>query len=71
MPNYFTPTINDVVAKGQHFLCEFVELKRNGYHHYTRALNDLTVGFWRPWLDESDKAVDQLADNMKLAIKFK
>lgn len=70
-PCYYTPTITDVVNKNQLFWCEFVDLKRNGFHHYTRALNELTNGFWRPWLNEADTHVSNFADNLKLCIKNK
>lgn len=63
--------INTVIEKHQTFLCEFVELKRNGFHHYTRALDNLTYMFWQPWLLEQEKAIDQLADQMKQLIKVK
>lgn len=64
-------TIDDVVSKNQQFVCEFIELKRNGFHHFTRALNDLTYHFWSPWLHQADKNIDQLAENMKSAVKVK
>lgn len=71
LQNYPTYTINDVVGKYQTFLCEFVDLKRNGYHHYTKALNNLTYGFWNPWLLESDNQITKLAENMKSNIRLK
>ena len=65
------PTITDVISKGQQFCCEFVDLKRNGFHHYTKALNNMTGGFWKPMLDQSDKQIADLADSMKLTIRLK
>ena len=65
------PTITDVTNKNQQFLCEFVNLKQNGWHHYSKALNDLTYGFWKPVLDQADDQVDKLADHMKLCVKLK
>lgn len=65
------PTINDVMAKNQQFLCEFVDIKRNGWMHYTKALNNLTGNFWAPWLSEADKNVASFADSLKLTIKLK
>ena len=41
-------TITDVVERHKTFLCEFVDLKRNGWFHYSKALNTLTYGFWSP-----------------------
>ena len=65
------PTITDVVEKNQQFLCEFVNLKRNGFHHFSKAVNELTAGFWKPMLDQADQQVTNLADSMKLCIKLK
>ena len=70
-PQFTMPTITDVVNKNQQFLCEFVNLKQNGFHHYTKALNELTGGFWKPVLDQANQQIDKLADDMKLTIKFK
>lgn len=63
--------IDMVMEKNQLFLCEFVDLKRNGYHHYTKALNDVTYGFWGPWLKKSDEAITLFADELKRTIKLK
>lgn len=73
MLHYYQPVfnINTVIEKQQTFLCEFVDIKRNGWNHYSKALNNLTYEFWKPWLDEADKQVSNLADNMKLVIKLK
>lgn len=71
-PSYAFPyTVVDVVDHYTTFLCEFVDLKRNGYHHYTKAYNNLTYGFWGPWLKESDKIVSNLAEHLKLTLKLK
>ncbi|NBP01943.1 MAG: hypothetical protein EBU90_17740 [Proteobacteria bacterium] len=67
----FPITITDVVGRYQTFLCEFVDLKKNGYHHYTKACDNLTYGFWGPWLRDSDTYVTNFADYLKLAIKLK
>lgn len=64
-------TIVDVAQKNQNFLCEFVNLKRNGYLHYTKSLDDLTYGFWGPWLKQSDKYIENLAEQMKSVIRIK
>jgi hypothetical protein len=64
-------TITDLVAKQNTFLCEFVDLKRNGFHHYTKALDALTGGFWGPVLRNADDAITKLADDMKLTIRGK
>lgn len=73
MLHYYQPVfnINTVIEKQQTFLCEFVDLKRNGWNHYSKALNNLTYDFYKPWLDEADKQVSNLADSMKLVIKLK
>ena len=63
------PTITDVMAKHQQFLCEFVDIKRNGWMHYTKALNNLTGNFWAPMLTEADKNVESFAKSLKMAIK--
>ncbi len=67
------PTFNieTVVDKNATFYCEFVDLKRNGYHHFTKAINNLTYDFWRPWLDITDKNVTLYADSLKKVIKYK
>lgn len=67
----FPITIADVSSRHQTFLCEFVDLKRNGYLHFTKAYNNLTYGFWGPWLNESDKYINNLAEHLKLVIKLK
>lgn len=64
-------TITDVVDRYTSFLCEFVDLKRNGYYHYSKACDNLTYGFWSPWLKESDKIVSNLAEHLKLTLKLK
>lgn len=64
-------TINDLVEKNQQFLCEFVNLKRDGFLHYTKALNNYTYFFWSPWLSDADTAVKNLAEHMKMCIKMK
>lgn len=65
------PTIDDIVIKNQQFLCEFVDLKQNGWNHYSKALNNLTYGFWAPWLRQADKNVANFADALKTTIKLK
>jgi hypothetical protein len=70
-PPLSTPTITDVIEKNQQFLCEFVDLKRNGFLHYTKALNNYTYFFWSPWLNDADNYVKNLADNLKLTIRMK
>lgn len=73
MLNFYPPVfnINTVVENQQTFLCEFVDIKRNGWNHYSKALNNLTYDFWKPWLDEADKQVNNLAESMKLTIRLK
>lgn len=71
MPQYPTITINDVVEKNQQFLCDFINLKREGFLSYTKALNNYTNNFWSPWLKEADQYVINLADHMKLCVRFK
>jgi len=71
-PTYTFPyTINDSMDKYTTFLCEFVDLKRNGYHHFTKAYDSLTYGFWAPWLKQSDQTVNNFADHLKLILKLK
>jgi hypothetical protein len=65
------PNINTSIEKQQKFFCEFVDLKRNGWNHYSRALNELTYDFYRPVLARADKAVAELAENMKTVIRTK
>lgn len=69
LPQYTPITITDVTKRNQQFLCEFVDLKRNGFHHYTKALNDLTYGFWSPVLKQQDKDISLFADTLKTFIK--
>jgi hypothetical protein len=63
--------INTVITNQQTFLCEFVDIKRNGWLHYSKALNNMTANFWKPWLDEADTHVNNLAEHMKLTIRLK
>ncbi len=65
------PNINTCIEKQQKFLCEFVDLKRNGWNHYSQALNELTYDFYRPLLDRLDRDVGDLAENMKTVIRTK
>jgi hypothetical protein len=67
----FPYTINDVMDKHTTFLCEFVDLKRNGYHHFSKAYDNLTYGFWGPWLKQSDTYVSNFAEHLKLTLKLK
>jgi len=71
LPQYTPITITDVIEKNQQFVCEFINLKRNGFLHYTKALNELTYGFWSPTLKDADEYVKNLAENMKLVARFK
>ncbi len=64
-------TINDVIEKNQQFLCEFVNLKRDGFLHYTKALDNYTCFFWSPWLRDADTHIKNTAENMKLLIRGK
>lgn len=66
-----TFTINDLVAKNQQFLCDFIDLKREGFLSYTKALNNYSYFFWSPWLKETDQFIINLADHMKLCVRFK
>lgn len=66
-----TYTISDLVLKNQQFLCDFVDLKKTGFLSYTKALNSYTYFFWSPVLKEADNYIINLADHMKLCIKFK
>lgn len=71
---YNTPityTINDVVNKNQQFVCDFINLKKDGFLAYTRSVNAYTNFFWSPWLKEADTLVVNFADNLKLCVKFK
>jgi hypothetical protein len=63
------PNIKTSIEKQQKFLCEFVDLKRNGWRHYSTALNDLTYNFYRPLLDRADAQVTDLAENLKTLIR--
>jgi len=63
------PNINTSIEKHQKFLCEFVEIKRNGWMHYTRAYNEMTYDFWKPWTERQDAFVNDLAENLKSFIK--
>lgn len=70
-PQYPSFTINDLIEKNQQFLCDFINLKREGFLSYSKALNIYTYGFWSPWLKEADQSVINLAEHMKLCVKFK
>lgn len=65
------PNINTCIEKQQKFFCEFVDLKRNGWNHYSQALNELTYDFYRPLLNRLDQEVSDLAENMKTVIRTK
>lgn len=63
--------IRTVIEKQQQFLCDFVDIKAEGWRKFSRSFNNLTYGFWAPCTIPMDKAVEQLAESMKLTIKFK
>lgn len=73
MLHYYEPVlnINTVIEKQQTFICEFVDIKRNGWLHYSKAVNNMTGNFWKPWLDDADTYVNNLAEHMKLTIRLK
>ena len=63
--------INMVLEKNQDFMCEMVNLKRDGWLHYTKALNNLTYDFWKPLTEKADQQIENLAESMKLTIRLK
>ena len=63
--------ITSVIGKQQQFLCDFVDLKAEGWRKYSSSFNQLTNGFWAPWMIQADKAVEKLAEEMKLSIRLK
>ena len=65
------PNINTSIEKQQKFLCEFVDIKRNGWRHYSTAFNDLTYNYYKPLMTKLDTQVEELAENMKTAIRTK
>jgi len=71
LPQYTSVTITQVVESNQQFFCEFVDIKRNGFRHYVKALNNLTNGFWSPVLKDQEKFVDNFAEELKAVIKLK
>lgn len=73
MLHYYEPVlnINTLIQKQQTFICEFVDIKRNGWLHYSKAVNNMTGNFWKPWLDDADTYVNNLAEHMKLTIRLK
>lgn len=66
-----TYTITQATEQYQTFLCEFVDIKRNGFLHFTKAYNNLTYGFWGPVLKDADKYIENFAENLKLTIRLK
>lgn len=62
--------IDTVIKKQQQFLCDFVDLKAEGWRKYSCSFNQLTSAFWAPWMVQADRTVEQLANNMKAVIKF-
>lgn len=65
------PNIKTSLEKQQKFLCEFVDLKRNGWRHYSTAFNELTYNYYKPVMNKLDEQVDELAKNMKAVIQHK
>lgn len=63
--------VNTIIEKNQTFLCEMVDIKRNGYRHFCTAFNDLTYNFWSPWVEDSKRYIDNFAEHLKLNIKLK
>lgn len=65
------PNINTSIEKQQKFLCEFVDIKRNGWRHYSTAFNELTYNYYKPLMNKLDAQVEDLAKNMKEIINHK
>lgn len=65
------PSIKTSIEKQQKFLCEFVDIKRNGWRHYSNALNELTYNYYKPLMNKLDEQVEELAKNMKAVIQHK
>jgi len=63
------PNIKTCSEKQQKFFCEFVDIKRNGWRHYSTALNELTYDFYRPLMKRLDQQVEDFAENLKTAIR--
>jgi hypothetical protein len=65
------PNINTSIEKQQKFFCELVDLKHNGWRHYSRAFNELTYNYYKPVMTKFDAQVEELAESMKTAIRKK
>lgn len=65
------PNVKTNTEKYQKFLCEFVDIKRNGWRHYSIAFNDLTYNYYKPVMDKFDQQVEDLAKTMKSVIREK
>jgi hypothetical protein len=65
------PNINTSLEKQQKFFCELVDLKRNGWRHYSTAFNELTYNYYKPVMNKFDAQVEELAESMKTAIRKK
>ena len=63
--------IETVIGKQQQFLCDFVDIKAEGWRKFSSSFNQLTGGFWAPWMIPVDKAVEKLAEEIKLTIRLK
>jgi hypothetical protein len=68
-PMFEAPNIKTCVEKQQKFFCEFVDIKRNGWRHYSTALNELNHGFYGPLLKRMDQQVDDFAEVLKTVIR--
>jgi hypothetical protein len=69
MHSYPSFTVTQSFEKYQTFLCDFVEIKRNGFQQFAVSLDKLTYGYYKPLLDQMEKQVNQLAGEMSASIK--
>jgi hypothetical protein len=56
---------NQLIEHNLKFYDAFIDLKVIGWKTYSKAVNDYTQGFYNAQLEQSDKLVETLGDNMK------
>jgi hypothetical protein len=56
---------DQLISHNLKFYDTFIDLKVVGWKTYSKAMNEYTQGFYRAQLEQSDKLVETLGDNMK------
>ena len=65
------PDISEVIKKNQDFVCEFIDIKTNGFHQFALSLDKLTYSFWKPLLNLMEENVNNFGIAYKNTVRLK